>query len=370
MGSVVIIIAIVVVVIGVPALVSRRPWKRENQSLSSHGATMAVLAALAERSKEGVPAPEPLPPDVDLRLGAPTAPSTVRTVPADQTPAADQRSAASGPPAPVIEPGRVGDDTGILWIGPVSEPAPPEGVSKRFAVPIAPPPPAGCVAPPIAPPPPAGRVAPPIAPPPLPSFAPERRRPDLWRADARRTRPAGGLGRLPLRGGGRSRTRTGAGAAVAVLALAVAGAATALALTDGVTQHHKGQGTDQPGGSTNPTSPPATNGSPTALTPVSSNSGSATYSVPSSSFALEVSATGPCWVEAKPSAASAQVVYEGVLDAGATHTFSASGSIWLRVGYPGHIQVSLNGVPVQVPAAGASSPFNLTFAPTSAGVPA
>ncbi len=396
MGSVVIIIAIVVVVIGVPSLVARKPWKRENRSVSSHETAMAVLAALAERSKDGLPAPEPLPPDVDLRLGAPTAPSTVRTVPAEQEPAPRQPPAVAAVPLPLIEPKSAGDDTGIAWLGPVSEPLPhEEELAKGFEVPAAP-------------------LPPPAAP--LPS------RVDLWRGEARLARPAGassrppsyerlahwwagaeppiprpssrrpplgarpprptGPSRRPPLGArpprptgpprrpwspgarGRLRTKAGAGAAVTLLALAVAGAATALALSDGVAQHHKHQATNRLGGSNNATSP-ATSSLPTTLTPVFSNSGGATYSIPSSSFTLAVSATGPCWVEAKPSATSAQTVYEGILQAGATHTFSASGSLWLRVGYATHIQVSLDGTPVQMPSVG-PSPFNLTFAATSA----
>ncbi len=371
MGSVVIIIAIVVVVIGVPSLVARKPWKRENRSVSSHGTAMAVLAALAERSRDGLPAPEPLPPDVDLRLGAPTAPSTVRTVPAEQEPAPRQPPAIAAVPLPLIETKSAGDETGIVWIGPVSEPLPhEEELAKGLEVPAAPLPPAAA---------------------PLPS------RVDLWRGEERLARPVGASRRPPLGtrpsrptgpsrrpplgtrpprptgpsrrppspgARGRLRTKAGAGAAVTLLVLAVAGAATALALSDGVTQHHKHQATNRPGGSNNATSP-ATSSLPTTLTPVSSNSGGATYSIPSSSFTLAVSATGPCWVEAKSSATSAQTVYEGILQAGATQTFSASGSFWLRVGYATHIQVSLDGTPVQMPSVG-PSPFNLTFAATSA----
>ncbi|MGH9127837.1 MAG: DUF4115 domain-containing protein [Acidimicrobiales bacterium] len=156
-------------------------------------------------------------------------------------------------------------------------------------------------------------------------------------------------------------------AGVAVLALAVAGAATALALEQGGSSPSPKASGTPPHKTTKQTTPPAPTlgASPTTVLPVSSSSGAATYASPSAGFTVALVATGPCWVEAKPSASSSQTTFVGTLQAGVTHTFSASGSMWLRVGYASHVQVSLDGAAVQVPGAGAS-PYDLTFAPTAA----
>jgi hypothetical protein len=126
----------------------------------------------------------------------------------------------------------------------------------------------------------------------------------------------------------------------------VTGTVTALAVTG--TQSSQGQ--------------PAASRHKATLRAVSSSAAGATYHLPPGPAVIAVTTSGRCWVEAR-AGAGGPVLYEGTLPAGASRSFGATGSLWLRIGNLKALQLAVNGGPVQLPA-GASSPYNLTFQPS------
>ncbi len=330
MASFFIIVALVVVVFGVPALLVRRPWRRVGGSVNSHGATMAVLASMAERSKDGV-----VPPVEALESQDPES----------QDPAEGAhlfgRGAESGlvagrqvpAPRPAVLASRLPlADTGIVWIGPVSAPPPPAGSLSG-----------GATSPPrLAPIGPTGPSSP-LVPRPL--------------APTGFARPRSSSGR-------RYKTLGAVAAGLAVIGLGVGfGVGFGLSGSPSVSVHspHASLAAKSPGSQTSVPSTPPSAATQTTVTQLSTGSGSATYQVSSSKLTLALMVTGPCWVEAKPSATSFTTLYQGVLQAGVAKTLKARGSIWVRLGDPGNVQVSLDGAAVHLPVSGAT-PFNLSFA--------
>ena len=190
------------------------------------------------------------------------------------------------------------------------------------------------------------------APPAVPARAARRRD---------RTRPAGT---------GRRRRRYGvalASAAGVVVVAAGAGAAVVELHPFGPsTSHHVASAHGRssaapagPAGTPAPTVAPApTTTVPPALTATSSTPTDALYTVAPGQLQVSLSASGPCWVELRTGSPSGPVMYEGIMQAGASQSFSAGGGVWLRLGDPGGVQLRINGSAVQLP--NAANPFNVT----------
>ncbi|MDA8101749.1 MAG: DUF4115 domain-containing protein [Nitrospiraceae bacterium] len=85
---------------------------------------------------------------------------------------------------------------------------------------------------------------------------------------------------------------------------------------------------------------------PSVILPVSSTAGASTFSAPSGSYTVVVSATAPCWV-AQSTTVGGNISWDAVLQAGQSHTFSVSGNMVLRSGASTFMNVTLNGVPVK-----------------------
>lgn len=105
-----------------------------------------------------------------------------------------------------------------------------------------------------------------------------------------------------------------------------------------------GQGSQSP----NPPTPAVgilTSTSPTATTATSSSSASVTPSPSTSPFSgtlLRVSAVnGPCWVEARLNNAAGTVVYMGTLAQGQTKVLRAKGALFVRLGDPSVVRITL-----------------------------
>ncbi len=95
----------------------------------------------------------------------------------------------------------------------------------------------------------------------------------------------------------------------------------------------------------------ATNTSPTT----------ATYTVDAASLEVAVVTSAPCWIELRDRSAVGAVIYEGTLQAGASQSFPYAGPMWMRLGDPSGVRLSIDGSPVTLPAAG--SPFDVTVIP-------
>jgi hypothetical protein len=98
---------------------------------------------------------------------------------------------------------------------------------------------------------------------------------------------------------------------------------------------------------------------PSVLAPRSSTAAGAAYVVATASFSVLVSTTGSCWMEVGP-AAGGPFSFVGTVPAGQQKVFPASSHIWVRLGAPANVTVSVDGTPLQLTAPG-SAPFNLTI---------
>jgi hypothetical protein len=88
----------------------------------------------------------------------------------------------------------------------------------------------------------------------------------------------------------------------------------------------------------------------------------ATYTVASSSYSLNLSATsGQCWIDATD-AATGSVLYTGTLFPGQSHAISASGPVNVVAGAPIAFSATVDGAAVTLPF-GFQAPFTLSFVP-------
>ena len=99
---------------------------------------------------------------------------------------------------------------------------------------------------------------------------------------------------------------------------------------------------------------------PVVSAPTSTSAQGATYTMGSVNYALALSATsGACWLEATNTSTGA-VLFSGTLDAGQSHTVTASGPVTVVVGAPSAFAATVNGTPLTLPA-GYQAPFTLTL---------
>ena len=199
------------------------------------------------------------------------------------------------------------------------------------------------------------------------------------RRGSRRPRP----GRVPSRPDPRRARRLRLGAtgglavvaagAVAVAALQLSGGPTKANATNGTVGHHGSRptattaGGGRGGGPASTTSlPPATSTTttlPSAIVPQTSSATDVSYRAPAPTYTLTFQASAPCWVGVQQTTGGPWV-WEETVQAGQMQTYSASGSIIVRLGAPRAIRVSVDGVTVQLPPSNVQ-PYNLTFTPNS-----
>ncbi len=101
--------------------------------------------------------------------------------------------------------------------------------------------------------------------------------------------------------------------------------------------------------------------SPTTVPPptlVAGSTGYSLYRLPVASTIL-VAAAGRCWVEIRGHGPSGRLIYEGILVAG--QSTSAKGRVWVRLGNPTAVTVSVNGHDLAPPAMVAGVPYDLQF---------
>jgi hypothetical protein len=74
---------------------------------------------------------------------------------------------------------------------------------------------------------------------------------------------------------------------------------------------------------------------------------------------IVLAGTGRCWVEIRQSSPDGQVLYQGVLLAGQTRTLG--GSVWVRLGNPTAVSLTVNGKALAPPSLVPGEPYNLQF---------
>jgi hypothetical protein len=80
--------------------------------------------------------------------------------------------------------------------------------------------------------------------------------------------------------------------------------------------------------------------------------------VPSGS-AVELAATGPCWIRAR-SGATGPVLTETTLGPGQTASIPLQDGLWIRLGDPANVTIAIGGQPVTLPGQ-PGQPLNLVF---------
>ncbi len=99
------------------------------------------------------------------------------------------------------------------------------------------------------------------------------------------------------------------------------------------------------------------------VVPTAATAFSAHYAPPSTAYTVAVHASAQCWVMATDPS-SGRVVWTGTIAAGSSRSLPVSGDLALELGAPTDADVTVDGLPVQLPT-GYRSPFTMTFVATS-----
>ncbi|MDA8295127.1 MAG: DUF4115 domain-containing protein [Actinomycetota bacterium] len=340
-----------VVVLGLVAWSRRATVRAERRSVQSYGRALGVLGDVSRRSDHHVVVP--------LADEEEVARPHVRANDTDQLKPAPTRAAEVPAPRvrlqPPVLPGverASGADDPAAPVAPTGTDAPREDLT--MAVPVVAPGPV-----------PSGGT--PVVPPPVEADRPmlfddaleDGEVPRRSRREMRNLAP----GREHLA----RRAATGAAAAVVAGALAVGGyelassrspsspsqgsssaASTSLApRSGGSAPPHRAH----PSTTTTAAPAPTRHTHKSGLQPTSVSSAVVSYTVPSSSYTLTVtaSAAGACWVGVQPSANASSYLWMDTLAPGATASYKATGTVAVRVGNPRVLSLRVNGQKVNLP---------------------
>jgi len=89
---------------------------------------------------------------------------------------------------------------------------------------------------------------------------------------------------------------------------------------------------------------------PPPFVELSSGGGTDSYSVSGSPLELTLSAVGRCWVELRQGSPSGPMVFTGILGPGQSRSFQSAQGLWLRLGYPPGMTMTVNGHTLPLPA--------------------
>jgi hypothetical protein len=90
------------------------------------------------------------------------------------------------------------------------------------------------------------------------------------------------------------------------------------------------------------------------LHPIATTKLLVTYVVPKSAYTLVFSATAACWLGAQRRA-NGIYLWMDTLEAGKSTSYSASGPRLIRLGAPRAVSITLDGIPVALPAGNIAS---------------
>lgn len=102
---------------------------------------------------------------------------------------------------------------------------------------------------------------------------------------------------------------------------------------------------------------------PPAVTSDGHSSTHANYTVAATSVNVSLVVTHRCWVEVRNGSENGPVTYERTLDPGVSQNFQANGGLWIRLGDPVGVTMSIDGAPVPLPHVAA--PFNVAVSGSS-----
>lgn len=90
---------------------------------------------------------------------------------------------------------------------------------------------------------------------------------------------------------------------------------------------------------------------PAVVEPLSTSGNEVTFQAPSGHFLLTFSAiTGPCYVAVETGIGTGDYLWSGLVQPGTPATYKGTGSFVLALGAPAYMSVSMNGVPLRIPA--------------------
>jgi hypothetical protein len=82
---------------------------------------------------------------------------------------------------------------------------------------------------------------------------------------------------------------------------------------------------------------------------------------PSASFAVQVAAdNGSCWIQVRTTGISGPIIYQTTMVQGQTHTFQASGTLYVRLGVPAYVSIKVKGRAPYRPAETLSNNYKVT----------
>lgn len=151
--------------------------------------------------------------------------------------------------------------------------------------------------------------------------------------------------------GGSAPGRTGAGAGVGS------------SPTGGAAPTGTGPSSGRTGSSSGGATGASTGGSSGALKPTASSGSVVDYAAPSGTYTISfvVSGSSPCWLGAQAQPGGPYLWMQTV-PAGGTTSYTANGSVVIRLGAPPSVSVEVNGRPVALPS-GNVQPYDISFSP-------
>ncbi|HEV2360651.1 MAG TPA: RodZ domain-containing protein, partial [Acidimicrobiales bacterium] len=108
---------------------------------------------------------------------------------------------------------------------------------------------------------------------------------------------------------------------------------------------------------------PTTTTTPSILKPVSLGA-SVSYHAPAADYSITFDATGPCWLGIQHVLGSSSWSWMDTLSTGQTTKYSATGYTVVRIGAPANVQITVDGLPVQLPSRSTppyDEPYDITF---------
>jgi hypothetical protein len=103
---------------------------------------------------------------------------------------------------------------------------------------------------------------------------------------------------------------------------------------------------------------PTTTAPPAAL--VATSTGTSTYRVGASAIITFRANNGTCWVEIRQAGPSGPVTFTGDILAGQSRAISSP--VWVRLGNPGVMAITVNGTSISPPGMAPGEPYDLQFA--------
>jgi Domain of unknown function (DUF4115) len=120
------------------------------------------------------------------------------------------------------------------------------------------------------------------------------------------------------------------------------------------------QASTRPATAVKPSRTPASTIPPVpAVVAIPGDAGTEQFQVSTAGFALTIAADGDCWVQVRPSE-GVSPTFEGMIPVGTTQSFPADTSLWVRLGAPGAVRVSIDGQALALPSDG-NLPVDLVF---------